>query len=166
MKWGECIYYLGMSDGGSGGFYCICCGIFRKQTKYITDGDKQNDDSIVQAAATDGTSNGQINAVVDTNAIDYIVERHSPPIGPNCRSDSHHPLNADVKQIQEDNTGNICSPFPNSGRNGITNSSKVFLAKSYVSMDNLLQRFRSTAVSLYCVVGGRGCGSEGLFFGV
>lgn len=52
MKWGECIYYLGMSDGGSGGFYCICCGIFRKQTKYITDGDKQNDDSIVQAAAT------------------------------------------------------------------------------------------------------------------
>lgn len=41
-----------MSDGGRCGFYCICCGIFRKQIKYITDGEKQNDNSVVQAAAT------------------------------------------------------------------------------------------------------------------
>lgn len=41
-----------MSDGGRCRFYCICCGIFRKQTKYITDGEKQNDNSGVQAAAT------------------------------------------------------------------------------------------------------------------
>lgn len=31
-----------MSGGGSCGLYCFCCGIFRKQTEYVTDGEIQN----------------------------------------------------------------------------------------------------------------------------
>lgn len=31
-----------MSGGGSCGLYCVCCGIFRKQTEYVTDGEIQN----------------------------------------------------------------------------------------------------------------------------
>lgn len=34
-----------MSGGGSCGLYCFCCGIFRKQTEYVTDRDIQNTNS-------------------------------------------------------------------------------------------------------------------------
>lgn len=34
-----------MSGGGSCGLYCFCCGIFRKQTEYVTDGEIQNTNS-------------------------------------------------------------------------------------------------------------------------
>lgn len=34
-----------MSGGGSCGLYCFCCGIFRKQTEYVTDREIQNTNS-------------------------------------------------------------------------------------------------------------------------
>lgn len=72
-----------MSGGGSCGLYCFCCGIFRKQTEYVTDGEIQNTNS---EGDTVGTG------------------RHSPPLDPNYRSDSNRALtteNTDVEQGQE-----------------------------------------------------------------
>lgn len=41
-----------MSGGGSCGLYCVCCGIFRKQTEYVTDREIQNTNSEGDTVAT------------------------------------------------------------------------------------------------------------------
>eukprot|EP00105_Crassostrea_gigas_P036766 XP_019920914.1 PREDICTED: uncharacterized protein LOC105323696 isoform X4 [Crassostrea gigas] len=97
-----------MSGGGSCGLYCFCCGIFRKQTEYVTDGEIQNTNSEGDTVAT---------------------ERHSPPLDPNYRSDSNRALSTeitDVEQGHEGNTGHISSPFPSRERNGIPTSDNNF----------------------------------------
>nr|XP_034334623.1 uncharacterized protein LOC117691855 isoform X5 [Crassostrea gigas] len=98
----------GMSGGGSCGLYCVCCGIFRKQTEYVTDREIQNTNSEGDTVAT---------------------ERHSPPLDPNYRSDSNRALtteNTDVEQGQEGNTRHISSPFPSRDRNGTPTSDNNF----------------------------------------
>lgn len=44
-----------MSGGGSCGLYCFCCGIFRKQTEYVTDGEIQNTNSEGDTVGTEIT---------------------------------------------------------------------------------------------------------------
>lgn len=44
-----------MSGGGSCGLYCVCCGIFRKQTEYVTDREIQNTNSEGDTVATENT---------------------------------------------------------------------------------------------------------------
>lgn len=41
-----------MSGGGSCGLCCFCCGIFRKQTEYVTDREIQNTNSEGDTVAT------------------------------------------------------------------------------------------------------------------
>lgn len=97
-----------MSGGGSCGLYCVCCGIFRKQTEYVTDRDIQNTNSEGDTVGT---------------------ERHSPPLDPNHRSGSNRALTTeitDVEQGHEGNTGHISSPFPSRERNGTPTSDNNF----------------------------------------
>nr|XP_034334661.1 uncharacterized protein LOC105323696 isoform X5 [Crassostrea gigas] len=44
-----------MSGGGSCGLYCFCCGIFRKQTEYVTDREIQNTNSEGDTVGTEIT---------------------------------------------------------------------------------------------------------------
>lgn len=97
-----------MSGGGSCGLYCVCCGIFRKQTEYVTDREIQNTNSEGDTVGT---------------------ERHSPPLDPNHRSGSNRALTTeitDVEQGHEGNTGHISSPFPSRERNGTPTSDNNF----------------------------------------
>lgn len=97
-----------MSGGGSCGLYCFCCGIFRKQTEYVTDREIQNTNSEGDTVGT---------------------ERHSPPLDPNYRSGSNRALTTeitDVEQGHEGNTGHISSPFPSRERNGTPTSDNNF----------------------------------------